>query len=507
MPERHLRVRPTTICLALMAAVAAYAGIPARAAGPAAFNVANRTMLRIDGAPTGDALGSDISGAGDINGDGLADLAIGAPNTDKPRRDAGAVYVVFGRRSSSRIALPRLGTRGFRIDGIAGSRLGNSVAAAGDVNGDGLGDIVLGALRADLNRRRDSGSSFVVFGKRDSRRVDLARLGAGGFRIDGARAGDLSGLPVAGPGDVNGDGRPDLLIGSIPKNRANSSVAIAWVVYGAADTTTVDLAALGARGFAVNGYPVGGAMALPTSGAGDFNGDGFADILVGSSRQGVPFDPLGRTLIRDAYVVFGKADGLPVEVTNLGAAGVAVSGPTGSYGAAAGDVNGDGLGDVALGSRSCGPAAVVFGRPGPGTVDVANLGSAGFPISIPRTLTCVDQKISGGGDVNGDGLADLLVAATAARETRRHGKYLGSGAVFRILGGPSPVNVSRRSRRVVRVDRALRNSIFGGGLAVIGDASGDGFADIAVSEATFDRSGRDFRGSVFVVSGRRTGGR
>src|SRR4051812_38322346 len=120
------------------------------------------------------------------------------------------------------------------IDGAARTDLaGSSVARAGDVNGDGLADVIVGAIQADAHGRRDSGSGFVVFGRADGASVDLARLGGGGFRIDGALAGDHMGWAVAPAGDVNGDGYDDVVIGARdadPRGRANAGAA--YVVFG-----------------------------------------------------------------------------------------------------------------------------------------------------------------------------------------------------------------------------------------------------------------------------------
>src|SRR5262249_31089324 len=153
--------------------------------------------FRIDGAAAGDHAGR-VAGAGDVNGDGLADVLVGAPYRSGT---AGSVYVVFGKRSLKRIDLARLGNQGFRIDGTgSGVFVGVSAAGVGDVNGDKLADVIVGAY---------SGSSYVVFGKRSSTTVALKRLDDRGFRIDGEEFDDYASR-VAGAGDVNGDGLTDM---------------------------------------------------------------------------------------------------------------------------------------------------------------------------------------------------------------------------------------------------------------------------------------------------------
>src|SRR5919199_934549 len=118
----------------------------------------------------------------------------------------------------ARAALPQLGGSvdlasykpNAAADGAASSdQAGTAVAAAGDVNGDGLADVIVGARFADPAGRVDAGAAYVVFGKASTGAVDLANLGTQGFRIDGGTAGDRAGTSVAGARDVSGDGRPD----------------------------------------------------------------------------------------------------------------------------------------------------------------------------------------------------------------------------------------------------------------------------------------------------------
>ena len=112
------------------------------------------------------------------------------------------------------------------------------------MNGDGRADVLVGAFGADYNGRKASGSAYVVFGKASPKRVDLAALGAGGFRVDGAAADDSAGSSVAGAGDVNQDGRADVLVGA-PRadNNRRTGSGSTYVVFGQASSKRVDLAA------------------------------------------------------------------------------------------------------------------------------------------------------------------------------------------------------------------------------------------------------------------------
>ena len=149
------------------------------------------------------------------------------------------------------------GTNGFRLDGIDQSDLsGNSVSSAGDVNGDGFDDVIIGARSADPNGNSFAGESYVVFGAAGgfAPSLSLAALdGTNGFRLDGIDADDRSGNSVSSAGDVNGDGYDDLIIGAFDADpNGNSRAGESYVVFGAAGgfTPSLSLGALdGTNGF------------------------------------------------------------------------------------------------------------------------------------------------------------------------------------------------------------------------------------------------------------------
>jgi hypothetical protein len=131
-----------------------------------------------------------VSGAGDVNGDGLADLIVGGFDADEST-------VVFGKKDSASVELSAVGTGGFVINGAASNdKSGYSVSGAGDVNGDGFDDLIIGAYAAQSHK----GESTVVFGKADNTAVNLSAIGTGGFVINGAASNDKSGYSVSGAG-------------------------------------------------------------------------------------------------------------------------------------------------------------------------------------------------------------------------------------------------------------------------------------------------------------------
>ena len=316
----------------------------------------------MNGIDARDDSGFSVSGAGDVNGDGLADLIVGARKADPGGNDrAGESYVVFGKADGTAVNLSDVaaGSGGFVIIGIdAQDQSGYSVSGAGDVNGDGLADLIVGAPGADPGGNSFAGESYVVFGKADGTAVELTDVaaGSGGFVINGIDSDDLSGQSVSGAGDVNGDGLADVIVGaSGVAPGGNNAAGESYVVFGKADGTAVNLSdvAAGSGGFIINGIDVYDYSGFSVSGGGDVNGDGLADLIVGAFGAG----PGGNNYAGESYVVFGKADGTAVNLSDVaaGSGGFVINGIdtydlSGYSVSRAGDVNGDGLEDVIVGA-------------------------------------------------------------------------------------------------------------------------------------------------------------
>ncbi|MBC8123005.1 MAG: FG-GAP repeat protein [Gemmatimonadaceae bacterium] len=380
----------------------------------------------LDGAVAFEGAGRSVSSAGDVNGDGIPDLIVGVYRANaQGRSNAGRAYVVFGKANTALIDLANLGNGGFAIEGAAvEDSTGNSVASAGDVNGDGIPDLIVGASRADPQGRSDAGRAYVVFGKADTATVDLANLGNSGFAINGATARDYAGGSVSSAGDINGDGLADLIIGASradPQGRAGAGQA--YVVFGKANTATVDLVNLGNSGFAINGTASHDYAGNSVSSAGDINGDRIPDLVVGARGA----DPQGRLEAGQVYVVFGKADTATVDLANLGSGGFAIEGEAslvaiGLSVSSAGDVSGDGIPDLLIGAGAAdiqnrvdaGRVYVVFGKANTALIDLANLGSGGFVLDGATAYDYAGISVSSAGDVNGDGIPDLIIGASRA---------------------------------------------------------------------------------------------
>ena len=255
----------------------------AQAQFPASFDLSSLDGTNgfvINGIDAADYSGLSVSGAGDVNGDGIDDLIIGASGADSNvNSEAGESYVIFGQNNgfSASFDLSDLdGTNGFVINGIDESdRIGESVSGAGDVNGDGIDDLIIGAANADPNGNSTAGESYVVFGRDSgfSSSLNLSTLdGTNGFALNGINEFDLSGYSVSGAGDVNGDGFDDLIIGaSLADPNGNDSAGQVYVVFGqsGAFSSSLDLNTLdGSNGFVLNGIDALDCSGRAVSGAG-----------------------------------------------------------------------------------------------------------------------------------------------------------------------------------------------------------------------------------------------
>jgi len=296
----------------------------------------------INGIAVDDISGFSVSGAGDINGDGIADIIIGSPSADPNGIGSGQSYVLFGSRSgfSSSFNLSNLnGSNGFRINGLdAGDNSGSSVSDAGDINGDGIADIIIGAPNADPNGDF-SGQGYVIYGSRAgfSSSFNLSNLnGSNGFRINGLVARDGLGASVSNAGDVNGDGIGDFILTSPGAFNISGQ---SHVIYGnrSGFGSSFNLSSLdGSNGFTVDGF------SGVVSNAGDFNGDGIADIIIGDPARSVNGTSSGRVT-----VIFGKGSRF---VPDLNINGISSFNLLGLSVSSAGDVNGDRIDDIIIGS-------------------------------------------------------------------------------------------------------------------------------------------------------------
>jgi len=486
-------------------------------------------IIKIDGVDADDESGIAVSNAGDVNGDGIDDIIIGARGSD-PGGDsrAGEAYVVFGSKSGfgSSIDLATLdGSNGFRLDGIDADDLsGAAVSAAGDVNGDGIDDIIIGAPDADPDGMGQAGESYVVFGSNAGfgASLDLGSLdGSNGFRVTGTDGADRSGASVSGVGDVNGDGVDDFIVsalraspGFIDRSGAN------YVIFGSTtgfpasfDPDTLN----GSNGFRLDGVDPRDFSGQSVSGAGDVNGDGFDDIIIGTSFA----DPDGKISAGESYVVFGSDTGFnaSLDLSRLnGSNGFRIDGidtgdASGRSVSSAGDVNGDGFDDIIIGassgdpdgSNNAGESYIVFGS-GSGfsaSLDLDSLdGSNGFRIDGIDPWDASGASVSGVGDVNGDGIDDFLIGAP----TSDPGGASAAGESYLVFGSDTGFSASLDLSSLdgstgYRIDGIDPDDFGGTSVSGAGDVNGDGIDDILIGAPQADPGGDSNAGETFLILG------
>ena len=475
------------------------AAAPASVVNLIGLNGANG--FRLDGVSTGDLVGDAVSTVGDINGDGIADLVIGAPDTDIGAADTGAAYVVFGSTTAfaASLDLSNLsGSDGFRIDGdVAADRFGEAVASAGDVNGDGFDDLIVGAPFANP-LSADEGSSYLIFGSATFATPFLLSTlsGTDGFRLDGVTTGDQSGDAVSGAGDLDGDGIDDFIIGApYASPNALTVAGSTYVILGnellgqtgqTGQGGTFALSALaGGNGFRLDGVSAGDQSGSSVAAAGDFNGDGFGDLIIGAPSA---FNNGGDS--GSAYVLFGRDPvvdpfAATINLSTLnGSNGFRIDGaaPTDLLGTSvgsAGDVNGDGFDDLLVGAtQGSGPgiAYVIFGGTAVGTTGVLNVStlaaSDGLTLPGVNVGDLTGDSVSSGNDINGDGFDDLIIGAPLAANSGAD-----AGSSFVVFGGnfTGSVNLVGTPANDTLVGGVAPDAIVGGlgGDAIFGNGGAD----------------------------------
>jgi hypothetical protein len=451
------------------------------------------TGASLVGAAAGDSAGYSMAPVGDVNGDGYDDLLIGAPGSNTGGADAGAAYLILGRPGGWGSVYGRGWGQGIDLESggaiayigeASGDNAGRSVAGVGDVNGDGYADMLIGAY-GNNEGGADAGAAYLVLGSMAPTGGNLAGNPPlfEPIKYSGETPDDYASQSVAGAGDINGDGYADFLIGAPRHDNGGDNAGAAYLVLGSATPTSGSLSSV----IQYTGEAADSGAGQAVAGAGDVNGDGYADFLVGAPRQDDGGNDAGA-----AYLVLGSATPISGSLSSaIQYTGEAADNGAGQAVAGAGDVSGDGYADILIGAPHNGDGGSEAGTAylilGSATPTGGNLSSA-IQYTGKASGDLTGESVAGAGDVNGDGYADLLISATGNDDAG-----LSAGAAYLVLGSANPTGDSLSSFMQYTGEETLHQA--GWCVTGAGDMNGDGYADFLISS----RHWSSMAGAVYLV--------
>jgi hypothetical protein len=454
---------------------------------------------------------------GDINNDGFDDAVISNSGAGSNGSESGTVAIIYGKGDGfdANIPLNEIdGSNGFIITGEFGSRTGNFVAPAGDVNNDGIDDLVIAGFLGEFG--------YIIYGRDGNFPAELvaASITADDGVMVNARetpASDFSAVAAARyAGDVNNDGIDDVIFSS--NSDSTLAASATYVLFGrngnfGARINLFDLD--GSDGFAmdIRSITTQEIVGDSVSGIGDVNGDGIDDIIASSIFLSIA----GGTNNGAVFVVFGHEGQFParMDLGSLdGSNGFSVSGAGFNYGfghalSRIGDINDDGIDDIGIGSYryrdgapQVGRVYVLYGRRSafPVTMEADSIRSPeGFRVTSDQFLGRLGSGLASAGDFNRDGLNDLIIGepgpiAQTGLAGRVHVIYGQSGLY------PDEINVSTLPGSVGVTIVGNVDDRLGVSVEMGGDLNGDSYDDLVIAaNGAIDADTNTVTGNHYVV--------
>jgi len=351
------------------------------------------------GEGTDDNFGNSVSWAGDVNGDGIPDVIVGAHQANFTKINSGSAYVFSGAD----------GSLIFRLDGGNESdHFGKAVSGVGDVDGDGLDDVLVAAHAANPAGKVDAGSVYLFSG------ADESLI----FRWDGEAENDFFGNSVSGAGDFDGDNIQDIIIGAPQADPGGASEAGKMYVFSGADGSPL---------FQRDGDNAGDHFGFSVTNAGDFDQDGFAEVMVGASQA----DPSNLLNAGSAYAFSGPAGSLLYRWD-----GTSFAGQFGRSVSGAGDMDGDGYEDFLVGEPFSSPNGLALA--GSAYIFSSINGDLLFRVDGDVSDDHFGTSVAVVGDTDEDGRAEIVLGAFNADP----GGMQGAGSAY--LFGFSPFLTSEQ---------------------------------------------------------------